>query len=55
MGSTKYSSGSSKDAGVVVLNENFRLFELVIITLQVSDPSVNNKNENFIPFLKLLE
>lgn len=41
----------SKDTGVVVLSENFRLFELVIIIVQVSDPLGNNENENCIPFL----
>ena len=43
----------SKDTGVMGLSENFRLFELVIIILQVSDPLVNNENENSIPFLIL--
>ena len=41
----------SKDTGVMGLSENFRLFELVIIILQVSDPLVKNENENCIPFL----
>lgn len=40
----------SKDTGMVVLSENFRLFELVIIIVQVSDPLGNSENE-CVPFL----